>query len=124
MNKRRVIAVAALASALLVLGGYVIVRDFAALEAPGVTEANFARIKKGMTFDQVVDLMGMEALSGGYGSLRWMCFQWKAEDESQVAVWCQFDWQGDSREWRVISSEWHDANESLFKKIGRWLGLW
>jgi hypothetical protein len=128
MTKRRLIALVALASALLVLGGYVVVRDFTTLdEAPGVTEANYNRIKEGMTLANVQGLLGSEgeefvAIANTVGKTALL-------DDSDKRV---FEWIGEGRcivivtflDGEVSEKEWHASNRSALEKLRRWLGLW
>jgi hypothetical protein len=85
------------------------------LPGPGVTKANFGRIKVGMTFAEVVKIFGERPT--------W-AFHDNELDPSEVREgWVADDW---SIAWvgfaqgRVYWLRWEDSNETLWEKLHRW----
>lgn len=66
---------------------------------PGVTYANYSRIEKGMTRDDVIALLGSTWMEGP--PMRW---QWQSADDHDV--WVDFDHEG-----RVVRSAWNGIAE-------------
>jgi hypothetical protein len=79
---------------------------------PGVTKANFDRIEKRMTFQEV------EQIFGRAGQHTWCGYWWwQADDGARALV--AFDFNGDS----AGPKTWEDSRESTLDKIRRWLHL-
>ena len=81
---------------------------------PGVTKANFDRIREGMTYDEVEHILGQEGIHRERREA--VLYYWEADNGSQA--WIQF--QGD---FCVVEKRWHDSDETFFDKIRRWLRL-
>ena len=85
--------------------------------SPGVTKANFDRIKEGMTRAEV------EEIFGGKGDWRWMVQDWEEKSE-----WM---WGANNGAEAVINFEkncvtekqWSGSDETFLDKIRRWLHL-
>jgi hypothetical protein len=76
---------------------------------PGVTRANFDRIKEGMTLQEV------EQIFGGPGTYTWGGYWWQSDDGARVFV----EINGDS----AGQKSWVDKTESTLDKLRRWLHL-
>jgi hypothetical protein len=126
MNKRRVVVVAVLASALLMLGGVVLVWDLSAPnDAPRVTEANCNRIKPGMMVAEVEEILGQMGneypLNPAYAALNLQVLYWRVCEKNPDHVDVMFS------NGRVVGkASWLQVGrqESMSKKISRWLHLW
>jgi hypothetical protein len=80
---------------------------------PGVTKANFDRIQMGMTLAEVQEIFGEKGrLMDGADKF----VLWETEDRSS---WVDIDFLDD----RLVDLAWHDATETTFNRICRWLGL-
>ncbi len=110
MTKKRLLVVSVLLLALLGIG-----LGAAALipEGPSVTKANFDRIKKRMTRDEVETIIGPPEVDGGKYA-RWAL--WASADKSTVRI--SFSESGD-----VAETSWQDSFEPFSLKIRRWLHL-
>jgi hypothetical protein len=89
----------------------------------GVTQANFDRIKRGMSPAQVAEIFGqppserndlgdpffINIYRHADGSFAWVLFK-KARG---------VPWSED----RVCDSDWRDSNETFWDKLRRWVGL-
>ena len=62
-----------------------------------VTKANFERIKKGMTFDEVRGILDRADSFGGFGNLRgiWTCWYNSPDDGALISV--RFNWPRDKQ---------------------------
>jgi hypothetical protein len=79
--------------------------------APGVTKANFDRIEKGMTLQEV------EQILGSPGKYTWGGYHWEGDDG--VTAFVEFDFDGAS----AGGKSWQDSRESPLDKIWCWLHL-
>jgi hypothetical protein len=108
MTKKRSLLFASLPLAVAVMLGVL-----AMLPRPGVPKARFDRIEKGMTKDEVEDLLGEPGFD-----FPWACvgtFAWRADNGDLEAF--TFDRSG-RMEWRF-----HYRKETISEKIFRWLHL-
>jgi hypothetical protein len=128
MSYRRIIVVAILAANLFLgLAVFLLLRDFQD-DAPGVTEANFNRIKKGMMLAEVRQIMGQE----GYAQpVDWWLLKPGKDGKLAGPDLDNPDilWLGDHGalvvsfpDGLVGEKYWLPyPTESFFDKIGRWL---
>jgi hypothetical protein len=122
-----------LLAAIVVVAAYMVVAVVVLPTGPGVTKANFDRIKIGMTRAEVMKILGEEPLcnillppgrtfpstqvapnlltSNGDVFSDWRC----AADGSYPLVVFRDD--------RAIYSYWADSNETFWDKLRRWVGL-
>jgi hypothetical protein len=118
MTKRRIVAFSLVVATILVLvTGLLIVKDFMATAAPGVTKANFNRIKEGMTLEEVQEVMGnlgseFKAFQMADGR---RFFVWSGEGGLISATFDRNDC--------VINESWSDFDEPPLDKLARWLRL-
>jgi outer membrane protein assembly factor BamE (lipoprotein component of BamABCDE complex) len=98
MSKKRWCAIAALFVLAAVLA---LVIMLLLPPTPGVTYANYSRIEKGMTHDDVVALLGSTSMEGV--EFRPM-LMWQAPDHNEI--WIDFD-----RDGRVVRSVWNGIAE-------------
>jgi hypothetical protein len=104
MTKKRMALLAVLPLTIAVILGLLAMMP----PRPGVTKANFDRIRVGMTLAEVEAILGQSDL-GEWGRL------WLASDGSYALI--EFWDDG------VISKRWFDSNETILDKIRRWLHL-
>jgi hypothetical protein len=84
---------------------------------PGVTKANFDRIEKGMTREDV------EVLFGGKGDWRWIVGDWEVKSEwmwrDNDGVEATINFENDC----VTKKQWSGSDETIPDKLRRWLHL-
>jgi hypothetical protein len=90
---------------------------------PGVTKANFDRIKDGMTKDEITAIFGREP-EPAYCSLHASCFitgyVWFGDDGSVAEISLECPTGRDIFHYRG-SGRWTPSAESITDKIRRWL---
>jgi len=79
---------------------------------PGVTKANFERIKEQMTLDEVQEMFGKNGIAF-HGYVDTSAYCWENEDHSYAIVF--FD---DDRK-VIAAAQWQDSTESIGAKIRR-----
>ena len=93
--------------------------------SPGVTKANFDRIKGGMTKPEVLAILGESSFEGrGYYDRDGFSIaaSWIADDGSIARM--QFDGRHDEvGRVCVCGMTWRESSETPFQKIRRWLRL-
>jgi hypothetical protein len=95
--------------------------DWALSLQPGVTEANFRRIRVGMTIEEV------ETLLGGPGEIinqQLVCLDFHWYGDTGLAV-VALDRRGDDQTWRVTESVWRPFYAPVPGPLARlraWLG--
>lgn len=101
---------------------------------PGVTKANFDRIRIGMTKPQVDEILGPQdeysantihatfSVSSGYNRR----YHWQAAEGSRVEVSFHAEvclGRPNSAPAVVSQKTWHDSEETILDKICRWFGV-
>jgi hypothetical protein len=84
---------------------------------PGVTKANFDRVKVGMNLTEVVEIFGEEPTYRQFNNrgIKVRVDIWQAADGSCAYV--------DSNHGRVVELGWVDSTETLWDKLRRWVSL-
>jgi hypothetical protein len=107
-KKKRLLLIASFPLAVVLIFGVLAMLP----HGPGVTKANFDRIKERMTKAEVDELFGgkepLERIDQGWS--------WQADDRS-AEVYIGFAGGG------VAAKFWFDINEPIIDKIRRWLHL-
>ena len=122
MRKRWLLAAGTMAG--LVGMGLVVVAML--LPRPGVTKANFNRVERRMTIDEVTAIFGEPGIQepwcmGGHGSTQ-RTVKWYHDDGAIAEI--QFSNNGPmmrTSDGKVYQKNWHDSPETILHKIGRWL---
>jgi hypothetical protein len=113
MTKKRLLLLASLPLTIALTLGVLVMLP----PRPGVTKANFERIRKGMTVEEVKEVFGETHFRIGpaWGKNTWVSF-WS--DSKRSAAVC-FDDDG-----CVIETQWRlIASETFLEKLRRWLHL-
>jgi hypothetical protein len=120
MNRRRLFVIAGMlmTCVVLTLGALAMLPP-----RPGVTKANFNRIKKGMTKPEVSAILGKSGFPafgvGGGGGYR-ITETWSANDGAQASV--GFEWvMGRDEVAKVCSMTWRESTETPLQRVCRWL---
>lgn len=118
MTKKRLLLIAFLLLTIAVIVGVLALLP----PSPGVTKANFDRIKEGMDRTEVEEILGGKAhkiqpthRAKGMPGPGVMVAFWGADDGS--GVWITFMTGG------VAGKSWTDSDEAFFQKFRRWLHL-
>lgn len=118
MTRRRLLLIASLPLAV----GVALVVLAMLPPRPGVTRANFDRIKEGMQLEEVEEIFGGPGhrLPIGAGGVHSSVspYSWRSEDGATAVIWIE-----SPRSAVLGSKEWTDSTESLVQKIRRWLHL-
>jgi hypothetical protein len=111
-KRKRLLLIAALLAAVAVTLGVLVMLPAMLRLQPGVTKANFDRIKIGMTQAEVEEIFGQK------GVPLWSprALLWASDDGSEVEV--DFGVVG-----CVQTKIWVSSNEPILDKIRRWLHL-
>lgn len=113
MTKRRLLLIASLPLTVVVTLG--VLAMLPSDDRPGVTKANYDRIKRGMTKAEVEEVFG-ETSDLGMRLNSAITYEWRHTDGSCAEV--TFSLGG-----LAARKQWHDSNESFLDRIRRWLHL-
>jgi hypothetical protein len=115
MTKKRLLLIASLPLFIIVTLG--VLAMLPPDDRPGVTKANFDRIEKGMTLDEVEGIFGrvedMDVMPDWHGPGRLAI--WCADDGVEARITFENDC--------VTEKSWFPSDETIPHKIRRWLHL-
>jgi hypothetical protein len=106
-----------LLAVIAVIAAYMVVVVVVLPTRSGVTKANFNRIKMGMTYAEVVEIIGERPRFDPFASNLASDFEprlWWASNGS----YARFRFTND----RVAHCTWQDSNETFWDKLRRWVG--
>jgi hypothetical protein len=112
MTKKRLLLLASLPLTVLVIFGVLAMLP----PRPGVTKANFDRVKEGMTLAEVEEIFGrVRDLQGASPVEGTVLMFWQETDGS----WARIEFLDD----RVSATVWGDSDQTIINKIRRWLHI-
>ena len=123
MRKRLLLSAGTMAG----LVGVVLVVVVMLPSGPGVTKANFDKIEKGMTFDQVTAYLGKPSIEPGVFDIsetrRDWVVDWYHDNGSSAVIWFASGKMESISNGKVLQMTWHESSETVFDKFRRWLHL-
>jgi hypothetical protein len=110
MTKKRLLLIATMPLAVAVTLAVLLMLP----PSPGVTKANFDRIRTGMTVAEVEEAFGGQSIDDAPKRGGWFELRWLADDGSRVFIVFLDD---------CVASKLWPNHETFFDKIRRWLHL-